>query len=103
MGSLLSKGKKIIHEALTVNLKKSIDLTKKIKEEAFKEGFDAVGVARIPGSSRINLRTAALERWLQAGHQAKMEWMKNPRRKNIEHILQGVQSVIAVGLNYYIN
>ena len=36
-----------------MNLKKSIDLTKKIKEEAFKEGFDAVGVARIPGSSRI--------------------------------------------------
>ena len=44
-----------------MNLKKSIDLTKKIKEEAFKEGFDAVGVARVPGSSRINLRTAALE------------------------------------------
>ena len=86
-----------------MNLKKSIDLTKKIKEEAFKEGFDAVGVARIPGSSRINLRTAALERWLQAGHQAKMEWMKNPKRKNIENILQGVKSILAVGLNYYVD
>jgi len=86
-----------------VNLKKSIDLTKKIKEEAFKEGFDAVGVARIPGSSRINLRTAALERWLQAGHQAKMEWMKNPKRKNIENILEGVKSILAVGLNYYVD
>ena len=86
-----------------MNLKKSIDLTKKIKEEAFKEGFDAVGIARIPGSSRINLRTAALERWLQAGHQAKMEWMKNPKRKNIENILEGVKSILAVGLNYYVD
>ena len=86
-----------------MNLKKSIDLTKKIKEKAFEEGFDAVGIAKVPGSSRIKMRTASLERWLQAGHQAKMEWMKSPRRKDIEHMLQGVQSVLAVGLNYYID
>jgi len=85
-----------------VKLTKSIDLTKKIKEKAFEEGFDAVGIARVPGSSRIKLRSASLERWLQAGHQAKMEWMKNPRRKNVENMLEGVQSIIAVGLNYYV-
>ena len=56
-----------------MNLQKSIDLTKKIKEKAFEEGFDAVGIAKVPGSSRIKLRTASLERWLEAGHQAKME------------------------------
>jgi len=44
-----------------------------------------------------------LERWLQAGHQAKMEWMKNPKRKNIENILEGVKSILAVGLNYYVD
>ena len=86
-----------------MNLNKSNDLTKKIKEKAFAEGFDAVGIAKIPGSSRIKLRTAALERWLEAGHQAKMEWMKSPRRKNVEHMLKGVQSIVAVGLNYYID
>ena len=86
-----------------MNLKKSVELTKKIKIKAFEEGFDAVGVAKVPGSSRIKLRTDSLERWLQAGHQGKMEWMKNPKRKNIEHMLQGVQSVLAVGLNYYID
>ena len=86
-----------------MNLKNSIDLTKKIKEKAFEEGFDAVGIAKVPGSSRIKLRTDSLDRWLEAGHQAKMEWMKSPRRKNIENMLQGVQSVIAVGLNYYVN
>tara|TARA_Y100001968_G_scaffold184397_1_gene168935 strand:- start:623 stop:1570 length:948 start_codon:yes stop_codon:yes gene_type:complete len=86
-----------------VNLEKSADLTKKIKAKAFEEGFDAVGIAKVPGSSRIKLRTASLDRWLHAGHQAKMEWMKSPRRKNIENMLQGVQSVLAVGLNYYVN
>ncbi len=86
-----------------MNLKKSIDLTKKIKEKAFAEGFDAVGIAKVPSSSRIKLRTDSLERWLQAGHQANMEWMKNPRRKNIENMLNGVKSVLAVGLNYHID
>ena len=84
-------------------MKNSIDLTKRIKEKAFEEGFDAVGIAKVPGSSRIKLRTASLERWLQAGHQAKMEWMKSPRRKDIESMLQGVKSVLAVGLNYYVD
>ncbi len=86
-----------------MNLKKSDNLTRKIKDRAFEEGFDAVGIATVPGSSRIKLRTASLERWLEAGHQAKMEWMKSPRRKNIENMLQGVQSVLAVGLNYYVD
>ena len=84
-------------------MKNSIDLTKRIKEKAFEEGFDAVGIAKVPGSSRIKLRTASLERWLHAGHHAKMEWMKSPRRKNIENMLQGVKSVLAVGLNYYVD
>ena len=86
-----------------MNLKNSIDLTKKIKEKAFDEGFDAVGIAKVPGSSRIKLRTDSLERWLQAGHQGTMEWMKSPRRKNIENMLHGVRSVLAVGLNYYVD
>ena len=85
-----------------MNLKKTVDLSKKIKKKAFEEGFDAVGIAKVPGSARIKLRTASLDRWLQAGHQAKMEWMKSPRRKNVEHMLKGVKSVLAVGLNYYI-
>ena len=85
-----------------MNLQKSIDLTQEIKKKAFEEGFDAVGIAKVPGSPRIKLRTASLERWLQAGHQAKMEWMRSPRRKNVEHMLKGVQSVLAVGLNYYV-
>ncbi len=86
-----------------MNLKKSIDLTKKIKEKAFEEGFDAVGIANVPGSSRIKLRTDSLERWLQAGHQGKMDWMNNPKRKKVDSMLKGAQSVLAVGLNYHVN
>ena len=86
-----------------MKFKKSIELTRKIKEKAFQQGFDAVGIANVPGSTRIKLRTAALDRWIQAGHQATMEWMKSERRKNIENMLAGVQSVLAVGLNYYID
>jgi len=78
-------------------------LTKKLKTKAFEEGFDAVGIAKVPGSSRIKLRSEALERWLEAGHQAKMGWMKAKRRKNIETLLDGVQSVLAVGLNYFVD
>tara|TARA_Y100001968_G_scaffold326111_1_gene368564 strand:- start:1655 stop:2755 length:1101 start_codon:yes stop_codon:yes gene_type:complete len=78
-------------------------LSKKLKEKANHEGFHPVGIARVPGSNRLKLRTAALERWLEAGHHADMNWMKAPRRKNIETLLSGVKSVLAVGLNYYVD
>ena len=78
-------------------------LSKELKEKAKQEGFNPVGIARVPGSSRMKLRTAALERWLEAGNHGSMNWMEAPRRKNIEGLLKGVKSVLAVGLNYYID
>ena len=78
-------------------------LSKQLKEKAKAEGFNPVGIARVPGSSRMKLRTAALERWLEAGNHGNMGWMEAPRRKNIETLLNGVKSVLAVGLNYYID
>ena len=73
-----------------------------LKEQARALGFDPVGIAAVPGSERIALRTAALERWLNAGHQADMAWMADPRRRAIESLLPGVRSVVAVGLSYYV-
>ncbi len=84
-------------------IEEKIKLSEKLKRKAFEEGFDAVGIAKVPGSSRIKLRSEALERWLEAGHQAKMGWMNAKRRKNIETLLDGVQSVLAVGLNYFVD
>tara|TARA_Y100001968_G_scaffold329673_1_gene379577 strand:+ start:1362 stop:2336 length:975 start_codon:yes stop_codon:yes gene_type:complete len=78
-------------------------LSELLKEKAKEEGFNPVGIAKVPGSRRIKLRTAALERWLEAGHHSDMNWMKAERRRKIEALLEGVSSVLAVGLNYYVD
>ena len=46
----------------TIQEKKEI--SRKLKERAIFEGFAVAGIASIPGSSRVKLRTNALERWL---------------------------------------
>ena len=73
-----------------------------LKQEAHRLGFDPVGLAAVPGGPRLALRTAALQRWLAAGHQADMAWMADPRRRQVEALLPGVRSLLAVGLNYYV-
>ena len=40
------------------------EISKKLKERAINEGFTISGIASIPGSSRLKLRTNALDRWL---------------------------------------
>ena len=58
------------------------EISKKLKEKAFFEGFTLAGIASIPGSSRIKLRTNALERWLTNNNHAEMKWMEAERRKH---------------------
>jgi epoxyqueuosine reductase len=77
-------------------------LGRELRHEARRLGFDPVGVAQVPAGPRLALRTASLERWLAAGHQAGMDWMADPRRRRIEDLLPGVRSLLAVGLNYYV-
>ena len=71
-----------------------------IKERAIFEGFAVSGIASIPGSSRLKLRTQALERWLENNYHGDMKWMEAERRKNIEDLLKGAKSVLSVGYNY---
>ena len=78
------------------------DLAGAIKAEARRLGFEPVGIAAVPGSPRLRLRAAALERWLAAGHQADMAWMADPRRRAVEQLLPGVRSLVAVGLNHHV-
>ncbi|MFM7086779.1 MAG: tRNA epoxyqueuosine(34) reductase QueG [Cyanobium sp.] len=73
-----------------------------LKQEAGRLGFDPVGLAAAAGSPRLQLRSAALERWLAAGHQAGMGWMEDPRRRRLEQLLPEVRSVLAVALPYYV-
>ena len=75
-------------------------ISKRLKEKAISEGFVMAGIASIPGSSRIKLRTNALERWLSNNHHADMKWMEAERRKNIDSLLENAKSVLSVGFNY---
>ncbi len=78
------------------------DLSTALKQRAREEGFNPVGLARLPGSPRLRLRTQALQRWLDQGHQADMAWMAAPRRLDASQLLDGAKSLLAVGLNYYV-
>ncbi|MFM8968320.1 MAG: tRNA epoxyqueuosine(34) reductase QueG [Vulcanococcus sp.] len=79
-----------------------MDQADTIKAKARQLGFDPVGIAAVPGGERLRLRTAALERWLAAGHQADMAWMADPRRRDVQQLLPGVRSLVAVGLPYFV-
>ncbi len=76
------------------------EISKRLKERAIKEGFTISGIASIPGSSRLKLRTNALNRWLSNNHHSEMKWMEAERRKNISSLLDGAKSVLSVGFNY---
>ena len=75
-------------------------ISKKLKERAIYEGFTISGIASIPGSSRLKLRTNALDRWLSNNHHSEMKWMEAERRKNISSLLEGAKSVLSVGFTY---
>ena len=81
-----------------VKYKKEISIL--LKERAILEGFAISGIASIPGSSRIKLRTNALERWLSNNYHAEMKWMEAKRRKNISSLLENAKSVLCVGFTY---
>ena len=82
----------------TIQNKKEI--SKKLKERAIFEGFTIAGIASIPGSSRVKLRTNALERWLSNNHHAEMKWMEAEKRRNISSLLEEAKSVLSVGFAY---
>ena len=77
-----------------------IEFSKRLKERAIDEGFALSGIASIPGTPRIKLRTSALDRWLSKNYHSDMKWMEAERRKNIESLLIGAKSVLSVGFNY---
>ena len=81
---------------------RAAELAGQLKAQALAAGFAVAGLARVDQPGALPARTAALERWLQAGHHASMAWMNDPRRRQIETLLPGVCSVLAVGLNYWV-
>jgi len=76
------------------------EISKKLKERAIFEGFTIAGIASIPGSSRIKLRTNALERWLSNNYHAEMKWMEAEKRKNIGSLFEDAKSILSGGFTY---
>ncbi len=70
-----------------------------IREHALALGFHKVGIAAL--KEYDDQAEEHLQAWLNKGYQADMDWMKNPRRKEIQACFPQVQSVISVALNYY--
>ena len=56
-------------------IQKKEKLSYRLKKRAISEGFAVSGIASIPGSSRLGLRTKALERWLTKNYHSEMKWM----------------------------
>ena len=53
------------------------EISKKLKERAIFEGFTIAGIASIPGSCRIKLRTNALERCLSNKKHGEMKCIQS--------------------------
>jgi len=88
-------------------------LAARIKQEARRLGFDAVGISRVDHSPQpaaisgqpdllSRLLYARLIRWLQHGYQGAMAWMGSDPAKRVDPrlVLPGCRSVISLGMNY---
>jgi epoxyqueuosine reductase len=73
-------------------------LTRRIKARARELGFDLVGVAPVHDSPEL----AFFDRWLDAGYAGEMHYLQRnqERRRDIQKVLPGAQSVVVCGLNY---
>lgn len=74
-------------------------LNEKVKAEGHALGFDLVGVCDASPPRSLGV----LEAWLGEGMHGEMDYMADslPLRSDLNRVLPGVRSVVAVGLNYY--
>ncbi len=75
-------------------------LTRALKAEAARLGFDACGISK---AERLDDEARRLEAWLQRGYQASMAWMERHFDKRVDptRLVEGAQSVVSVLCNYY--
>src|SRR3990172_3997554 len=76
-----------------------MSFSQSIKTKALELGFSKVAISP---AERLDDRNG-LEQWLSAGQAGEMTWLHNTVEKRLDpsKIFPQVQSVIAVGLNYY--
>ncbi len=75
-----------------------MSLEDRIRDEALRLGFAAVGI-----TAARPIETSFLHDWLRSGHQADMQFMERDpeRRVDPEALLPGARSVISVALDYH--
>lgn len=75
-------------------------LSEKIKTEALKLGFNAVGISKAEELGGFN---ESLSNWLKAGYQAKMDYMQRNIDKRCDPtiLVEGAKSVISMLVSYY--
>lgn len=78
----------------------SMTLSQRIKEKAYDLGFDLIGLAPADRAPHAE----AYRRWLEQGYAATMQWLaRDPhRREDPRQVLPGVQSVVVVGMSYFV-
>lgn len=71
-----------------------------IKNEAYRLGFDFVGIAK---AKRLNEEAKRLEKWLNQGMHGKMHYMENHFDKRVDptKLVSGAKSVISLSYNYH--
>jgi epoxyqueuosine reductase len=76
------------------------DLSRKIRERAYAEGFDKVGIVR---AEALEPERERLQEWLGRGFQGEMQWMERDpvKRTDPRLVLPSARSVIVVAVNYY--
>ena len=76
------------------------ELTKLIKDKAYKLGFSAVGIAK---AEPIRQDAIYYKNWIDNGYHADMAYLNNhyEKRINPELLVPGTQSIISVALNYF--
>jgi epoxyqueuosine reductase len=74
------------------------ELTQRLKAQALALGFDLVGIAPAQESPEL----AFFEPWLEAGYAGEMHYLRRSqeRRRDLQQVLAGAQSVVVCGLNY---
>jgi epoxyqueuosine reductase len=74
--------------------------TDKIREEAYRLGFDFIGMAK---AERMDEEARRLDTWLNKGFHGKMSYMENHFEKRIDprQLVEGAKSVISLTYNYF--
>jgi epoxyqueuosine reductase len=77
----------------------SVTSSNAVKEKALELGFHKVGIAAVDESDNTELER--LQAWITLGYHAEMNWMDNPKRRDISLVMPEARSLVCVALNYY--